>query len=138
MKARNSFTIFMILTERQEKDRFLRKRGGWPYLNKQKPAWRRKESKPARWLGEEEVSQSSCGVAGGTWKLTAAVHQCSSDGRESACNVGDPGLIPGLGRSPGEGKGNLLQYSCLKNSMDRGAWRTAIHGVAKSRTQLSD
>ena len=46
-----------------------------------------------------------------------------SDGKESACNAGDLGLIPGLGRSPGEGNGNPLQYSCLGNSMDRGAWR---------------
>ena len=45
-----------------------------------------------------------------------------SDGKESACNAGDPGLIPGSGRSPGEGNGNPLQYSCLENSVDRGAW----------------
>jgi len=45
-----------------------------------------------------------------------------SDSKESACNVGDPGLISGLGKSPGEGNGNSLQYSCLENSMDRGAW----------------
>ena len=61
-----------------------------------------------------------------------------SDGKESACNAGDPGLIPGLGRSPGEGNGYLLQYSCLENSMDRGAWRATAHGVTKSRIQLSD
>ena len=55
-------------------------------------------------------------------------------GRESACNAGDPGSIPGLGRSPGEGNGNPLQYSCLKNSMDRrGAWWATVHGVAKSQ-----
>ena len=46
----------------------------------------------------------------------------SSEGKESACNAGDPGLIPGLGRSPGEGHGNPLQYSCLENPMDGGAW----------------
>ena len=56
----------------------------------------------------------------------------------SACNVGYPGLIPGLGRAPGEGNGNPLQYSCLENPMDRGAWEATVHGVAKSRTQLSD
>ena len=61
-----------------------------------------------------------------------------SDGKESACNAGDSGLIPGLGRSPGEGKGNPLQYSCLKNSMDRGAWRVTVHGVSKSWIWLSD
>ena len=63
---------------------------------------------------------------------------CSSDGKESACNSGDPGLIPGLERSPGEGNGNPLQYSCLENPMDRGAWQATVHGVTKSRIQLSD
>ena len=56
----------------------------------------------------------------------------------SACNVGDLGSIPGLGRSPGEGNGNPLQYSCLENPMDRGAWWAIVHGVAKSWTRLSD
>ena len=55
-----------------------------------------------------------------------------SDGRESACNAGDPGLIPGSGRSPGERSGYPLQYACLGNSMDRGAWQVTIHGVTKS------
>ena len=56
----------------------------------------------------------------------------------SACNAGDPGSIPGLGRSPGEGDGTPLQYSCLENPMDRGAWRATVHGVAKSQTRLSN
>ena len=60
-----------------------------------------------------------------------------SDGTASACNAGDQGLIPGLGRSPGEGNGIPLQHSCLENSMDGGAWAT-VHGVAKSWTRLSD
>ena len=60
-----------------------------------------------------------------------------SDGKESACSAGDPGSIPGLGKSPGEGNGYPLQYSCLENPMDRGAWRATIHGVAKSRARLS-
>ena len=55
-----------------------------------------------------------------------------SDGKESACNAGDLGSIPGLGRSPGEGNGNPLQYSCLQNSMGIGAWRAIVHGVTKS------
>ena len=59
---------------------------------------------------------------------------CDSAGKESACNVGDLDLIAGLGRSPGEGKGYPLQYSSLENSMDRGAWRATVHGVAKSWT----
>ena len=57
-------------------------------------------------------------------------------GKESFCNAGDSGLIPGTGRSPGEGNGNPLQYSCLENPMDRGAWWATVHGVAKSRTRL--
>ena len=57
-----------------------------------------------------------------------------SDGKESACKAGDPGSIPGWGRSPGEGNGNPLQYSSLENPMDRGAWWATVHGVAKSWT----
>ena len=59
-------------------------------------------------------------------------------GKESTCNAGDLGLIPGLGTSPGGGHGNPLQYSCLENPMDRGAWWTAVKGVAKSWTRLSN
>ena len=61
-----------------------------------------------------------------------------SDGKASAYNLGDPGSIPGLGKSPGEGHGNPLQYSCLENPMDRGTWKATVHGVAKSQTQLSN
>ena len=61
-----------------------------------------------------------------------------SVGKEYACNAGDLGLIPGLGRTPEEGNGNLLQCSCLENSMNRGAWWTTVHEVAKSWTRLSD
>jgi len=61
------------------------------------------------------------------------------DGKESACNAGDPGLILGWGRSPGERNGNPLQHFCLENSMDRGAWQATGHGTtAKSQTRLSD
>ena len=60
------------------------------------------------------------------------------ESKESACSAGDLGLIPGLGRSPGEGNGNPLQYSCLENPMDRGAWQATVHGVTMSRIQLSD
>ena len=60
-----------------------------------------------------------------------------SGGKESTCNAGDQGLIPGLGRSPGEGNGNPPQYSCLENSMDREAWRARVYGIAKSQTQLA-
>ena len=57
-----------------------------------------------------------------------------SEVKASACNAGDLGLIPGLGRSPGEGNGNPLQYSCPENPMDKGAWWVIVHRVAKSRT----
>ena len=63
---------------------------------------------------------------------------CGSAGKESACNAGDLGSTPGLGRSSGEGNGNPLQYSCLENSMDREVWRATVCGVAKSHTQLSN
>ena len=61
-----------------------------------------------------------------------------SEVKASARNVGDLGSIPGLGKSPGEGNGHPLQYSCLENPMDRGAWWATVHGVAKSQTRLSD
>ena len=63
---------------------------------------------------------------------------CCSDGKESACDVGDLDSVPGLGRSPGEGNGYPLQYSRLENFMDRGAWQATVHGVAKSLTQVND
>ena len=63
-------------------------------------------------------------------RSTAGFHDGSVD-KESACNVGDLGSIPGLGRS-GEGNGNLLQYSCLGNPMDRGAWCATVHGAARA------
>ena len=59
-----------------------------------------------------------------------------SDSKESVCNAGEPGSIPGSGRSRGEGNGCPVQYSCLENSMDGGAWQATVHGVAKSQTQL--
>ena len=63
---------------------------------------------------------------------------CSSAGKESTFNAGDLGLILGLGRSPGEGNGYPLQYFCLENAMDRGAWWAIVHEVAKSQIQISD
>ena len=57
-----------------------------------------------------------------------------SEGKVSACNVGDLGSIPGLGRYPGEGNGNSLQYSCLGNPMDRGAWKAIVYGSQESQT----
>ena len=69
-------------------------------------------------------------------------HKCGfpggSDGKEYACNVGDPGSLPGSGRSSGEGNGYPLQYSCLENPMDRGAWWATFHEVEKGQTRLSN
>ena len=59
---------------------------------------------------------------------------CSSDGKESACHAGDQGLIPGSGRSSGGENGSPLQYSCLENPMDRGAWQGTVHGVTELDT----
>ena len=61
-----------------------------------------------------------------------------SDSKESTCSTGNLGSVPGSGRSSGEGNGNPLQYSCPENSMDRGAWRATVPGVAESQTQPSD
>ena len=65
------------------------------------------------------------------------IFPCSSVGKESACNAGDPGSIPGSGRSPGERNGNLLQYSCLENPMDRGAWQATAMGLQRVEHDLS-
>ena len=66
------------------------------------------------------------------------IHTHDSEVKASACNAGDPGSIPGSGRSPGEGNGNPLQYSCLENPMEGGDWWATVHRVAKSRKRLSD
>ena len=81
----------------------------------------------------QKTSSLNCGEFMGWWGFPGG-----SDGKESACSAGDPGLIPGLRRSPGGGNGNPLQYSCLENSMDRGAWRATVLGITKSWTRLSD
>ena len=70
--------------------------------------------------------------------LMRLVFPAVSDGKESACNAGDLGLIPGLGRSLGDGNDNPLQYSCLENFLDRGVWQAIVHGVTESQTQLSN
>ena len=63
--------------------------------------------------------------------ITVIVPTLQDYGKQSACSAGDPGLIPGSGRSPGEGNGNPLQYSYLENAMDTGAWQATVHGVAR-------
>ena len=78
------------------------------------------------------------GVAKSQTRLRDFTFTLGSEGKASTCNAGDLGSIPGSGRSPGGGNGNPLQYSCLENPMDGGAWRATVHGVAKSRRRLSD
>ena len=78
-----------------------------------------------------EFGYSATGLTENISKLVSGSEGFPSD---PACNARDPGLIPGLGRSPGEGNGFPFQYSCLENSMDRGAWEATAHGVAKSQT----
>ena len=80
-----------------------------------------------KWLGSSSSSRGQNKAA-----------SSSSEVKASACNARDLSSIPGSGRSPGEGNGNPLQYSCLENPMDRGAWWATVHGVTKSRTRLSD
>ena len=75
---------------------------------------------------------------GDIWEHVLLDFPGGSDSKASAYNAGDPGSIPGSGRSSGEGNGNPLQYSCLENPLERGAWQATVHGVAKSQTQLSD
>ena len=86
------------------------------------------QESPVRFLGHEQPMEKGQATHSSTLGLP-----CGSAGKEITCSVGDLGLIPGLGRSPGEGKGYPLQYSGLENSMDY-----IVHGVTKSQTRLSD
>ena len=87
--------------------------------------------------GNDNPLQNSCLETPMDGEACLLQSMVGSDGKSSAYNVGDLGSIPGLGRSPGEGNGNPLQYSCLENPMDREAWLVTVHRVAKSWTQLS-
>ena len=73
-----------------------------------------------------------------TFGVASLGFPAGSEVKASTSNAGDLGSIPGSGTSSGEGNGNSLQYSCLENPMDGGAWWATVHGVAKSRTRLSD
>ena len=72
------------------------------------------------------------------WAYDSESLPCSSNGKESACDAGDPGSVPGSGRSPGERSGNSLQYSCMENPKNRGTWRATVHGVTESQTRQRD
>ena len=87
------------------------------------------------------ISHHYSGLCWSQLTLTACISSHFTDGsvgKKAPAKAGDSGSIPGSGRSPGGGKGNPLQYSCLENSMDRRAWWAVVHGVVKSRTQLND
>ena len=86
-------------------------------------------------LGDGRTEGSRATEDGG--QAAISLHGRSA-GKESTCSAGDPSSIPGLGRPPGEGNGSSLQYSCLENPTDRGAWQTPVHGITQSRTGLND
>ena len=88
-----------------------------------------------QWLGPYASNAGGMGLipGQGTKRLSRWL-----SGKESACQAGDVGSITGSGRSPGEGNGNLLQYSCLGNPMNRGGWWATVHGVTDSQTRLSN
>ena len=89
--------------------------------------------------GGEQIGLRESKVQASRYKISKAGDVIGgSDGKESACIAGDPGSIPGSGRTSGEGHSNPIQCCCLENPMDRGAWRATVHGVTKSQTQLSD
>ena len=96
------------------------------------------EGKKARKVHWDEGKSSLLNMPHCLYQRFATSSPGSSDGKASARNEGDLGSIPVLGRSPGEGNGNPLQYSCLENPTDGGAWQATVHGVTKSRTQLSE
>ena len=84
-------------------------------------------------IGSVLLQVYQCGVFGNPLRLPWGLRH-----KESAWRAGELGLIPGSGRSPGEGRGYALQHSCLENTMDSGAWRATIHGFTKSQTRLSN
>ena len=90
----------------------------------------------SQWRSEAGQTLSAFDPQGPFLSLSFII--CGSDGKASACNAGDLGLMPGSGISPGEGNGNPFQYPCQENPMDGGAWWAAAHGVAESWTQPSD
>ena len=98
--------------------------------------WLRISENGARNLSIKILYPSDSEIVETVWKLLLPL--VAQTVKASAYNAGDLGSVPGSGRSPGKGNGNPLQYSCLENPMDGGAWWTAIHGITKSRTWLSD
>ena len=94
-----------------------------------KQMWKKRQRKEITNIRNKKEEE---GIWGRNCRYNKQSFPGGSEMKESACNVGDPGLITGSGKSPGEGNGYPLQYSCLENSMDRGAWWAIVHGVAES------
>ena len=107
-----------------------------PQIDRGVGCWQMPLGTPSHQM-ERKSSWIPCSLNNGFSKMSMGF-PAVSDGKEPACNVGDAGSVPGLGRSPREGIGYPFQYSCLENPMDGGAWWPAVHGVAKSRTQLKN
>ena len=97
-----------------------------------------KYDKPRQYVEKQRYHSTDKGVYSQGYCLPLGNFPGGSDCKASTHKVGDLGWIPGSGRSPGEGNGNPLQYSCLENPMDEGAWEATVHGVAKSWTRLSN
>ena len=115
------------------------KGGGSPYQEDSfSPLWLG-TSECSQQLSRTQVGQSATSPEGVcTAFLTLGALPWWFSGKESACKAGGTRSIPGSGRSPGEGSGNPLQYSCLENPMDRETWQATVHGIAKSRTRLRE
>ena len=96
--------------------------------------WRSTEGNGKRSSADASVATVSHGVEVTQFSEGESGFPGCSEGKEFGCSAGDPGSIPGWGRSPGERNGYPLQYSCLENSMDRGAWRATVHTVGESWT----
>ena len=108
---------------------------GWSFRNV--AGWGKKTGSDILAVRENELPPVKVNSIYFWWRQTGRTQLlglcCGSDGNESVCNAGDPSLIPGLERSPGEGNGNPLQESCLENPTDRGAWWATAHGIARVR-----
>ena len=122
---------------RQVSPTSLRKETHWAWTRAQHQSQgvRYKDRKPGPWH-IKELSTGEFAVNFWHNPLEYLGFPVGSDVKESGCNAGHPGSILGLGRSPGEENGNPLQYSCLENPMDRGAWQATAHGVSKNQTRL--
>ena len=128
----NVFWLFWMSLEREVSSSFKRTKTGTTKMNSRQTKIYPLQTKQGSYFILYFIKQYLAPCRGATLGFPGA-----SDSKEFACNAGDTGSIPGLGRSPGGRNGNPLQYSHLENSMDRGDWQATVHGLAKNRTQLS-